>query len=67
MKAVWIILLILLITALISWVRDDATDFHIVHTLPFLGGQPPSFLWDGAALAMIAITIWGICRLMRRG
>ena len=66
MKAFWITLMILLIAVLIRAVRDGA-DFPLVQTLPFLGGERPSWLWDGAAVVMLLITYWGVRRLQRRG
>lgn len=62
MKAFWIVLGLLLLAALIVWVRAGAK-FNLIHTLPLLGGKPPSLCWDGAALAMIPIAIWGVRRL----
>jgi hypothetical protein len=60
-----IIVLVLLLAALINWVRQGA-GFPIVQTLPLLGGKEPSVLWDGAAIVMLAITAWGIRRVARR-
>lgn len=64
MKAFWIVLIVLLIAALIVWVRAGA-GFHVLHTLPLLGGARPSWLWDGAAVVMLAIAVWGIWRVIR--
>jgi hypothetical protein len=65
MRAFWIVLSVLLLAAMIVWVRAGAT-FSLVHTLPLLGGKPPSLCWDGAALAMILIAICGVQRMRRR-
>lgn len=65
MRAFWIVLVVLLIGVLINAVRDGA-EFPLVQTLPLLGGDRPSWLWDGATMAMLLITCWGIRRLYRR-
>jgi hypothetical protein len=65
MKAFWIVLSTLILAALIVWVRAGAA-FNLVHTLPPLGGKPPSLYWDGAAVAMIVIAINGVHRLRNR-
>ena len=66
MKTFWIVLMILLIAVLINAVRGGA-DFPLVQALPFLGGDRPSWLWDGAAIVMLVIALWGMRRLHRQG
>ncbi len=66
MRAFVIVTLLLLFAAILNFVRSGA-DFFVLDTLPLIGGRSPSLLWDGAAVAMILITIWGIRRLRRRG
>ena len=65
MKAFWIVLVVLLIAVLINAVRQGS-DFPLVQTLPLLGGDRPSWLWDGAAAVMLLITYFGIRRLIRK-
>ena len=64
MKVVWTVLIVVLIAALICWVREGA-DFNIVTALPLLGGRPPG-CGDVGALALLAITGWGVARLWNR-
>ena len=65
MRAFWIVLSVLLLAALIVWVRGGA-QFNVLDALPLAGGRPPSLCWDGAAAAMVLIAIWGVTRLFRR-
>ncbi len=63
MRFFWIIVIVLLFAAVICWVRDSATGFHVIQALPLLGGKEPSILWDGATVVMLLIVIWGVRRL----
>ena len=58
-----IVLIVILIVVLLNAVRGDFR-YHILHTFPFLGGQPPG-MYDAAGVAMILIALWGLARLNR--
>jgi len=62
MKAAKIILVILVISALIGWVRGGHGPEHIAKTLPFCGGHRPG-LYDLGGLAMLGLCLWGLARL----
>ena len=64
MKAVQITLVLIVILALAGWVQDG-NSFHIVRTLPLLGGHRPG-IYDLAGFAMLLITLIGFVRLRRR-
>lgn len=64
MKVAWVVLILVLLASVACWVRGGA-DFNIVSALPFLGGRPPGIA-DIGALALLAITGWGIARLLTR-
>ena len=64
MKAVQITLVLVTILALARWVQDG-NSFHIVRTLPLLGGHRPG-IYDLAGIAMLLITLIGFARLRRR-
>ena len=66
MRIAMITFIIIIAAALIGQIRGDA-EFPISHILPFMGGNPPDFWFDGGALVLIVITAWGIKRLGRRG
>ena len=67
MKIIWAVLIIVLIAALICWVRTGADVFSIVEALPLLGGHEPSWLWDAlGGGGLLLITAWGIRRLQRK-
>lgn len=66
LKLFWIVLLVLLTAALLTWLRAEGGGTSVVRALPLLGGHKPSILWDGASAAMLLITLWGIGRLRRR-
>jgi hypothetical protein len=63
MRIVWTVLIVVLIAALICWVRSGSA-FNVVQALPLLGGHPPG-IFDLGAFVMILITIWGVRRLTR--
>jgi hypothetical protein len=67
MKAVKIVVACWLLLMLASWVRDGI-GFALTETLPFISRQHhfgPAY--EYAAVAIIALGIWGYLRLMRRG
>jgi len=66
MKAAKIILVLLVIAALIGVVRSGRDLGHIGRVLPFCSGGKPGF-YDFAALAVVAIALWGIARMYRAG
>lgn len=66
MKAFRVVLIILLIAALMNFVREGGgRTFHIITTLPFAGGHEPA-IWDLGGLCLIALGIWGWQRLKRQ-
>lgn len=66
MKAAKIILVILVISALIGWVRGGHGPEHIARSLPFCGGHKPG-LYDIGGLAVIGLLLWGLARLRNTG
>lgn len=58
MKAAQIAILLIVIIALMNWVRSSQ-NFALPTVLPWLGGDKPS-IYDFAALAMIIIAILGL-------
>jgi len=65
-KAAKIILVLLVIAVLIGVVRSGRDLGHIGRVLPFCSGGEPG-LYDFAALAVVAIALWGIARMYRAG
>jgi len=63
MREAKMVLVVILISALIIAVRGDFKG-HLLHTFPFLGGQPPG-MYDAAGIAMLLIALWGLARLNR--
>ena len=63
MKALKICLVTLLTAMVINFARDGA-DFHIVRSVPFLGGDPVSG-YDLAGIFLIGLLIWSFARLKR--
>ncbi|MFC1805377.1 hypothetical protein ACFL09_00155 [Planctomycetota bacterium] len=66
MKAAIVVLIVILTGALVCGIRGDL-DFSIVHTLPLLGGHKPSLWYDGGAVCLVLLFLWGLGRLRRRG
>lgn len=66
MKAAKIIGVILLLGALIGWVRHGQDVGHIARSLPFCGGHKPGF-YDLGALAVLGLVLWGLSRLRNAG
>lgn len=66
MHGVKIAAVLVLVLIMMTYIRGGL-DFPLPRVLPFAGGHAPSALYDGAALAAVAITIWGILRVLGRG
>ena len=64
MRLFKIVLVTLLLTAIVNWVRRDR-GFSILESLPIVGGHEPS-RYDVAAIIMFLIALWGIARTARR-
>ena len=60
-----IVLIVVLASAVINWVRTDATPWHIVQAMPLLGGYRPG-VYDLAGAVMLLIMAWGLWRLRGR-
>ena len=61
-------LIILFVCAIINAIRQNTDLGHIVGALPFLGGKRPSLSYDVVGgFAMIALFLWGLGRLARKG
>ena len=67
MQIVKIIVSMLVIALLINWVRGSEGNWPLPQAFPFLSGDQPSRLWDGAGVVMLLIVLWGWARLARRG
>ncbi|MFA6132818.1 MAG: hypothetical protein WC869_02235 [Phycisphaerae bacterium] len=66
MRLAKITIVLIIIAALIGWIRDEHTLGHIAKCLPFCSGAKPSF-FDFGAVAMVILAIWGLARLKRHG
>jgi hypothetical protein len=64
MRLAKIVVVLIVIAALITWVRAGTNFGHIVRCLPFLGGHKPGF-YDVGALTLLGLAVWGISRLGR--
>ncbi len=62
MKTVKIILILLVTSLLILWVRTGE-NYDIRRTLPLVNEKPPLYQWGG--IAMIGLLLWGLYRLGR--
>jgi len=61
-------LIILFVCAIINAIRQNTDLGHIVGVLPFLGGKPPSLSYDVVGgCSLIALFLWGLGRLARKG
>jgi len=65
MTAFGIVLICLFSCLLIGWLRQGST-FHIVQTIPLLGGHRPG-LYDIGCFLLLLIALWGFGRLRRLG
>ena len=64
-QIVALILIVVLSCAVINWVRAGDSGWHIIQSLPLLGGYQPG-IYDLAGAAMLLIMAWGLKRLQRR-
>ena len=64
-QLVAIVLIVILTFALIDWCREGDT-FHIVQSLPLLGGYRPG-IYDLAGGILLLMTIAGIVKMRRKG
>lgn len=58
------IVLVVVISALLIRAVCSGYDFKLPMVLPFMGGRKPG-IYEGGAIAIILITLWGIIRLGR--
>lgn len=66
MKPINIILVILIGSIVINFIKDDKA-FHIAKSLPFANGSNfPSPLYDWAGVVALGILGWGLYRLNHR-
>ena len=63
MRIFFITLVLILLVAIMVWVRSG-DGFHIARVLPFCGGHEPG-LYDVAALGVILILLLGLKQLYR--
>jgi hypothetical protein len=64
MKAFMIVIVVIVTAVVINWVRcGDA--FALPQALPFLGGKDPG-VYDLGACGLLLLCLWGIIRLRRR-
>jgi hypothetical protein len=66
MKAAKVILVVLVVGALIGWVRQENSVGHIVRCLPFCGGHKPA-IYDFGGLVLLGLVLWGLSRLKNAG
>ncbi|MBU0718735.1 MAG: hypothetical protein KJ749_10840 [Planctomycetes bacterium] len=59
-----VVLIVILTFALLNWCRDGDT-WHIVQSLPLLGGYQPG-IYDVAGLIMLLMVINGIRKIRRK-
>jgi len=65
MRAAKLTILLLLILALMVWVRSSGQDLgHLAKILPFCSGNPPGW-YDFGALILIAMCFFGLRKLKR--
>ena len=57
-------LIVIFSCVMINWVRGGDNAWHIVQSLPLLGGYRPS-IYDVAGFVMLLILVWGIRRMKR--
>ena len=65
MRAIKVILIILVISIVINFIKSDHT-FHIAKSLPFSNSQERIDKYDWAGVAALGIIAWGIYRLNRK-
>lgn len=64
MRAAKLTMILLLILALMIWVRGGQDLGHLAKILPFCSGNPPG-LYDFASLVLIAMCFFGLRKLKR--
>lgn len=64
MKLTKIVVVVLLISAVMLWIRNGDMA-SILESLPLVGGHRPG-LYDVGAFVMFMIVLWGIGRVARR-
>jgi len=65
MRAIKVILIILVASIVINFIKSDRT-FHIAKSLPFSNSQEKIDMYDWAGVAALGIIAWGIYRLNRK-
>jgi len=65
MRAIKVILIILVASIIINFIKSDRT-FHIAKSLPFSNSQERIDKYDWAGVAALGIIAWGIYRLNRK-
>ncbi len=65
MRSAFTTIIIIAFGAVILWIASDAQIGHLAEILPFISGREVG-LYDWAGVAVLAITVWGIARLLRR-
>jgi hypothetical protein len=66
-KIILITIILVLTFAALVWIRSDGLyDFDIRTALPFMGGRRGIGAYDWAGIALLAISLWGLGRLLRR-
>ena len=67
-KLILVTIIVILTFAALIWIRSDgAYDFDIRTVLPFMGGRRDIGAYDWAGIALLAISLWGLSRLLHRG
>jgi hypothetical protein len=64
MRSAKIVIVLLVVCALLAWVRTGGDFGHIAKVLPFCGGHKPSF-YDVGALILIAMAVTALSRRRR--
>ena len=64
MKAAKLTILLIIMIALMHWMRGDY-DHTLPMVLPFMHGQEPSLWYDLGSLVVVVITLLGIRQLSR--
>jgi len=67
-KIILITIIVILTLAALVWIRSDGIyDFDVRSALPFMGGRRGISAYDWAGIALLAISLWGLSRLLHRG
>ena len=65
MRAIKVILIILIASIVINFIKSDRT-FHIAKSLPFSNSQEKIDMYDFGGAAALGVIAWGIYRLNRK-